>query len=66
MGKVVVGTSYNGIAAVNINGDTISGLLLLPQTYVIIFRSGILNFHLLRLSLTTGKSQGGVEGNRKG
>ena len=27
MGKVVVGTSYNGIAAVNINGDTISGLL---------------------------------------
>ena len=27
MGKVVVGISYNGTAAVNINGDNISGLL---------------------------------------
>ena len=27
MGKTVIGNSYNGIAAVNINGDTLCGLL---------------------------------------
>jgi len=27
LGGIIVGTSYNGIAAVNIGGDTLSGLL---------------------------------------